>query len=496
MTTRRPGAAAVPHRPDTTEPPGLSRLHRRAHRALLAVCAAFVVLPLAFLPLTLPLGWDEIVYASRFAPYAHGLDVPFEAPRTRGVPVLIAPVALWSGSLPLLRGWLSVLAGIALYAGFRPWLRGFAAAPTVVPLAAAAYGSLWFALFYAPSAMPNHYTAMGATAAVGCFTRYAGGERGNRLLYGLALGLASVTLMRPNDAAWIVGPMLLALLVHRSGRACVAPLAAMAVGVSAAILPWVVESVTRFGGIGERLALATDQQGGVRPQFNLPAVVASLDGPLLCRPCAGGNLSLPASLWWWALPFLSGAGLLLAGRSLPAQRAGLWLATAVATSSALTYVLLIDYAAPRFLLISYALLMLPAAVALRALWRAARAHSRLGVAALGAALCAHLATQLVLVHRNAAIQSAAREDWTRITAVLRAEGVGSDCVLGGSSSVVPIAYTARCHPATQHPHRTPDALVLRGTTIPPSPRQNWRVIPVPDTYNDWHIAVPATRTDR
>ncbi|MFH8349862.1 hypothetical protein [Streptomyces sp. NPDC018045] len=458
------------------------------------MCAAFVFVPLILLHPTLPLGWDEIVYASRFAPYAHGLDVPFEAPRTRGVPALIAPVAAWSDSVVLLRVWLSLLAGAALYGGFRPWLRGFATRPAVVPLAAGAYGSLWFALFYAPSAMPNHYTAMGATAAVGCFTRCAGGERRKRLLYGLALALATATLMRPNDAVWIVGPLLLALLLHRPWRA-LAPAAAIAVGVAAAALPWVIESVVRFGGIGARLALATDQQGGMHPQVNLAAVATSLDGPLLCRPCAGDSFSLPASLWWCALPLLVGAGLMVAHRSLPGQRAALWLATAVATSSALTYVFLIDYAAPRFLLTSYALLMLPAAVALHALWRAARTHSRLGVAALAIALCAHLAVQLAILNGHATIQTAARQDWTRITAALRTAGIGSNCVIGGNSSVIPIAYTAHCHPAAQHPHRTPDALVLRGTATPP-PQQNWRVVPVPGTYNDWHIAVPATASAR
>ncbi|PCG84122.1 hypothetical protein CIB93_20745 [Streptomyces sp. WZ.A104] len=51
------------------------------------VCGAFCLVSAAPVPLTLPLGWDEIVYASRFTPY--GPATPFSAPRTRGVPLLL-----------------------------------------------------------------------------------------------------------------------------------------------------------------------------------------------------------------------------------------------------------------------------------------------------------------------------------------------------------------------------------------------------------------------
>ncbi|MFC7308523.1 hypothetical protein ACFQVC_30430 [Streptomyces monticola] len=452
--------------------------HRRAHRALLAVCAVVVLLSAALQPLTQPLGWDELVYASRFTPFANGLDVPFEAPRTRGVPTLLAPVALWSDSVPLLRGWLSLLAGAALYAGFLPWLREFGTRPAVVPIAAAGYGTLWSVLFYASSAMPNHYTAMGATAAVGCFVRYAGGERRRRLLSGLALSLALATLMRPNDAVWIAGPLLLALLVHRPWRA-LAPAVAMAAGALAAAVPWVIESEVRFGGIGERLALATDQQGGMKPQFNVWRMVSAVDGPLLCRPCTDDALSVPPSLWWFALPVLAGVGLLLAGR---ARRGGLWLATAVAGSTAVTYAFLIDYSAARFLFTSYALLMIPAAVALHTAWTAAH-RARLPLLALCGT---QLALQLSLTHGNADIQAEARRDWTRVTAALREADIGPGCRLAGSSSVIPIAHAAGCRPTATNP----DALVLRGTR-PPHARRHWRVIAVPGAYNDWWIAVPA-----
>ncbi|MDI3385824.1 hypothetical protein QIS99_06275 [Streptomyces sp. B-S-A8] len=505
--------------PTARQPAQTAQPAQRAHRALLAVCAAFVVLPALLVPLSLPLGWDEIVYAGRFASYAQGLDVPFEAPRTRGVPVLMAPVALWSDDVVLLRAWLGLLAGVALYAGYVPWLRVLRARPSVVPLAAAGYASLWFTLFYAGSAMPNHYTAMGATAGVGWFLRHPGtwARRGEplRASAGLACGLGLATLTRPNDAAWIAAPLVLAALAHRPWRRA-APLAALTAGVLAGGVPWLVESELRFGGVRERLALATDQQGGVRLQFNLPAVLNALDGPLLCRPCAPAAPNLPTALWWYALPVLVAAGvwLVLRGpdRGAPDRAApnpgdpdrggpdrggpdalpvaAVVLPVLVAGSASVTYLFLLDYSAARFLLTPYALLALPAALAVRALWGAARRHGRVAVGLLGLVLAGQLAVQLAVAHGHADIQAEARADWHRITAVLREAGVGRGCVLDGNSMVIPVAYTAGCFPAAQRPGRPPDAWVLRRAE-PPSTPGELRVIPVPGTYNaGWRVAIP------
>ncbi|MDI3422502.1 hypothetical protein [Streptomyces luteolus] len=477
---------------------------RRDHRALLLVCVGFAVLPALLVPLSLPLGWDEIVYAGRFASYAQGLDVPFEAPRTRGVPALMAPVAGWSDHVVLLRVWLSLLAGVALYVGYVPWLRVLRARPYVVPLAAAGYGSLWFTLFYVGSAMPNHYTAMGATAAVGWFLCLRAGHgtflRGSA---GLAVGLALATLTRPNDAAWIVAPLLLAVVVHRPRQSGRRALAAMAVGVLAGLVPWVVESELRFGGVRERLALASEQQGGLRPRFNLPAVINALDGPLLCRPCAAAGPSLPTALWWYVLPVLVVAGVWLVrrGRGRTAVDGGpddvpvaaVVLPVIVAGSASVTYLFLLDYSAARFLLPAYALLALPAAVAARALWGAARGRGRVAVGALALAVVGHLGVQLAVARAHAGIQAEARGDWHRITAALRAAGVDRGCVLDGNSMVIPVAYTAGCAPAIQHPDSPPDAWVLRNAEPPRTPGE-LRVIPVPGTYNaGWRIAVPQQR---
>ncbi|MER5259036.1 hypothetical protein [Streptomyces sp. NPDC002855] len=477
QTLRKPTKPWTPRKPRKPRPSG--------RRPLLAACAAFALLSAALVPFTLSLGWDEIVYASRFPPYAPA--TPFSAPRTRGVPVLIAPVAAWSDSVVLLRVWLTLLATAALYLGFRPWLRVLAHRPAAVGVAAGLYGSLWFALFYANAAMPNHYTAMGITAAVGLFL---GAGPGRLALAGIAAGLALAALMRPNDGAAVAAALLLAALAvpvwRTRGR-----IIAVAGGVAAGLLPWIVEAYVRFGGVRERLTDASDVQGGLRPLAAIEAQFTALDGPLLCRPCDADRLRVPAAEWWILLPLLVAAGLWAVRRAVDgserATRRALWLAVAVALAAALPYLLLVPYGAPRFLLPAHALLAVPAAVGVLAV--ADRARRALTVA-LAVLLVAHLAVQLPLTFGNARIQTGARGDWARITDVLYAQGVRAPCLLKGNTSVIPIAYVSGCSAAHRDDRRRPAALVLREKE-PPRWARDWRRHPVPDTYAPgWTVFLP------
>ncbi|MEV0256447.1 hypothetical protein AB0H82_19565 [Streptomyces sp. NPDC050732] len=482
----------------------------RAHRLLLAVCGVFALLSLALVPLTLPLGWDEMVYASRYSP--HGPATPFSAPRTRGVPFLIAPVAAWSDSVVLLRVWLTLLATAALYLGFRPWLRVLHR-PSAAAVAAALYGGLWFTLFYASAAMPNHYTAMGAVGAVGLFLwpRQSVATRA-----GIAGGLALATLMRPNDGVALGVPLLVAALVVPGRRARGRVLAVLG-GLAAGALPWIVEAYVRFGGVRERLTEASEVQGDLRPLLSLAHHLTVMDGPLLCRPCTGDGIRPIALEWWLVLPVLVGVGLWSVRGLRPEDRGArppapaplpcCLLAAAAALAVALPYLLLVPYAAPRFLLPAHALLAPAAALGVLALVRAARASRRplVGLAALGLVLAGHLAVQLPLVHGNARIQAGARGDWARIAEVLHDHGVGAGtggartggagtgstpCVLGGNASVIPVAYVAGCAPAAPDDPLRPAALVLRAAD-PPHWARSWPRHPVPGTYAPgWAVHVP------
>lgn len=183
----------------------------------------------------------------------------------------------------------------------------------------------------------------------------------------------------------------------------------------------------------------------------------------------------------------------------PAVLRGCLLAVVVAVAVALPYLLLVPYAAPRFLLPTHALLAPAAALGVLALVGAARASRRpwVGLAALGLVLAGHLAVQLPLVHGNVGIQAGARGDWARIADVLHDHGVGgggagtggTPCVLRGNASVIPIAYVAGCAPAEPDDPRRPAALVLREAG-PPHWARSWPRHPVPGTYaSGWAVHV-------
>ncbi|TGB14422.1 hypothetical protein E2651_05940 [Streptomyces sp. MZ04] len=350
-------------------------------------------------------------------------------------------------------------------------------------------------MFYAGAAMPNHYTAMGAVAAVGLFLRAAP----TPLTYaGIGAGLAVATLMRPNDGAAVATPLLLVGLGVLAPRSWARVLAVLG-GVVAGALPWVIEAYVRFGGVRERLADASDVQGGLRPLAAITAQFTAVDGPLLCRPCGADQIRTVALEWWILLPVLVAVGLWAVGlwaeglgAAGRATRGALWLAVAVGVCAALPYLLLVPYGAPRFLLPSHALLALPAGIGLLALADRARA-SRALAAALAVVLVGHLAVQLPLAHGNGRIQAGARGDWARVTEVLREQGVRAPCVLQGNTSVIPLAYVSGCVAAPRASRTGPErptALVLREGR-PPHWARDWRRHPVPDTYAPgWTVLVP------
>lgn len=508
-----------------------SSVTRDPHCRLIVVCVLFGVLSLTVVRPGLPLGWDELVYASRFTPY--GPETPFSAPRTRGVPLLIAPVAAFTDSVAALRCYLTVTASLALYLGYRPWLRvfqergpqpepsgrsegagGTGGVGGVVPLAAGFYGSVWFALFYAGSAMPNHYVAMGLAAAVGCFVRAdlttstsstpstsrTSRTPTSRLCAGIGAGLAVAALMRPNDAVWPALALLAVALwaVARSGErgrprgrwAWIA--GAVAAGPALALVPWIVEAQLRFGGVPARVRAASEVQGGMRPAFSLPAHAAALDGPLLCRPCGGTPVGWASVAWWLLIPPLVALGVHAARARGRTRQAVLPLVAGLAV--AVPYLFFMSYAAPRFLLPAYALLAPVAALGGCALAPRVRRTPRLRPLRplAAAAVALQLGFQLYQLELHSGIQAAAREDWRRLDRLLSAHGVRPPCVLSGNSSAVPVAHTAGCRPADATAAHPPSALILRGHPLPAwAARAGWRLHPVPGTYNPgWRVALP------
>ncbi|MGA5895466.1 hypothetical protein [Streptomyces venetus] len=439
-------------RREQTGRPGTTRT-ARGNRPLAVVAAVFTLAQLVLVRPVLGLGWDEIVYVSQVTP--HTPAAFFSAPRSRGVSLLVAPVASWSSSVPLLRVYLALLSGLALYLALRAWRGLF---PTrVLVVGGAFFASLWVTLFYGPQAMPNYWVAIGALITVGCFLRARADHSARAALWGVAAGAALMAWMRPTDAVYVAVPLLVLALLRRHGRL----LLALTAGLAAGAVDWVVEAYADHGGLGQRLSEASRIQGGLGWQIAVDDQLRSLGGRALCRPCTGSMPHPLVTAWWFVLPVLAALGLVVAVRARRPSRTVVPLACA--TTAALPYLFMIGYAAPRFLQPAYALLAIPVADALWHLVRPPRGTWRPLVAALVAlGLAGHLAVQLAVLQGAVARNTESRRDWDRTAGALHRLGVRPPCLLTGHEAI-PIGYYTGCSSGATsgHNENTTVADILR-----------------------------------
>ncbi|MGW6547984.1 hypothetical protein ACWGBH_34810 [Streptomyces massasporeus] len=420
-------------RREQTAGPRTSRW-RRGNRPLAVLAAVFTLAQLALVRPVLGLGWDEIVYVSQVT--SHHPAAFFSAPRSRGVSLLVAPVASWSPSVPLLRVYLALLSGLALYLALRAW-RGLFPARVLLG-GGALFASLWMTLFYGPQAMPNYWVAIGALISVGCFLRMTAERSSPRALWGLAAGGALMAWMRPTDAAWVAVPLLVLALLRRHWRL----LLVLAAGLAAGAVPWVIEAYLSHGGLGARLAEASRIQGGLGWQIAVDDQLRSLGGRALCRPCTGSMPTPLVTLWWFTLPVLAGLAVVVAARARRPERTLVPLACA--TTAALPYLFMIGYAAPRFLQPAYALLAIPVADALWHLVRGPGGSWRPVAAPLVAlALAGHLAAQFAVLNGAVSRNTESRRDWGRTADALHGLGVRPPCLLTGHEAI-PLGYYTGC----------------------------------------------------
>ncbi|HEX6469451.1 MAG TPA: hypothetical protein VF069_10175 [Streptosporangiaceae bacterium] len=381
------------------------------------------------------LSWDETVYLSQTNPRVPALF--FSAPRSRGVPLVVAPLVGFTSSVMALRVYLAVVAGAGVVAAYWPWLR-VVRDRWQVPLAATAFAGLWVVLFYTNRAMPNMYVAFGAVAAAGWTLRYAG-ERSRRALAGVAAGLALAALARPGDAFWVALPLLAVALGVRSRRRP-ALIGAIVAGLVAGGGPWVVEAFVRFGGPLQRLRETGRVEGGMgwRPA-GLAMELHAVNGPSLCRPCTPGIGNVALSVWWLALPAVVAAGVWMAARAGEVARAALPAVCGVCV--AVPYLFMVGYAAPRFLIPAYALFSLPAAELPVAIVHAASKRLRpIATGALAGALVLQVTSQMLVLVRHSGTHP---HGFAAVAARLHALGVRPPCTLSGTDSF-PIAYYAGC----------------------------------------------------
>jgi hypothetical protein len=476
---------------------------------LVLVSTAYVV---AQLVLVLPgshLGWDETVYVSQV-----GGNAPpafFSAPRARGVSYLVAPVAALTASVTALRVYLAVLSGAGLLAALWAWKERVPIA--VLAWAGVLFSGLWISLFYGPEAMPNMGSALACLAAAGCFLRVAWPTAGRRTAapwLGMSGACAVAALVRPGDGVWLVAALALAALAVGPGPGPrLALWAGLAAGLLAGLAPWVVEAWTDYGGLTARLHRAGQIQGGMGWSFALDDQLVSLQGITLCRPCHQPWTHPVTGLWWLALPFFTAYGLHRAARLRRAWPAALACLCSVAL--AVPYLFLIDYAAPRFLLPSYALLALPVAECLHRVFTRTGKARRTVAAAAAVLLLGHEAVQIAVVSHAAEAQSAIGEQLVRTARRLHRAGVRPPCTVSGSGAVR-IAYYTGCASRQIGGHdgsitvaglrtvarRMPVAVTVSavdGRTVPPFAR-DWRRVPLPVRDYSALISPSAASRDR
>ncbi|MDQ0746189.1 hypothetical protein QF034_000420 [Streptomyces africanus] len=479
-----------------TAEPGTSR-RSRVDGPLAAVAAVFTVAQLVLVRPVLGLGWDEIVYVSQVTS-----DTPaafFSAPRSRGVSLLVAPIASWSSSTPLLRVYLALLSGVALYLALRAWRGLFPI--RVLAVGGALLASLWVTLFYGPQAMPNYWVAIGALISVGCFLRARTQPSARAALWGVAAGAALMAWMRPTDAVWVTVPLLVLALVRRHWRL----LLVLVAGLAAGAVEWVIEAYVGHGGLGQRLSDASRIQGGLGWQIAVDDQLRSLGGRALCRPCTGSMPHPVVTVWWFVLPVLAGLGLLVAAR---ARRLGRTLVPlACAATAALPYLFMIGYAAPRFLQPAYALLAIPVA---DALWHLVRTPGRtwrpVAATLVALGLAGHLAVQIAVLESTVSRNTESRRDWDRTAGALHRLGVRPPCLLTGHEAI-PIGYYTDCSSGATSGHnenttvadvlrtadRLPVAHIAPAGGTPPRYARTWPVHRISDL--DVRVAPPARRNN-
>ncbi|UYQ61245.1 hypothetical protein [Streptomyces peucetius] len=481
--THTPAVTAV-SRDHPSGSPGDRRPALRDFRWPAAVAVAYTLAQLALFHPGTALGWDETVYVSQVA---RGSEAAFfSAPRARGVTFLVAPVTVLTSSVDVIRVYLALLSGAGLFLAL--WVWRSLLPPRVLALAGGLFAGLWITLFYGPQVMPNLWVALGSLFTVGCFLRAAHDRSELGALMGTGVGAAFVALMRPSDAFWLVAPLAVISLAVRAWRRP-ALLMVLAAGAAVGCVPWIVEAYVSYGGLPERLRRASEIQGDLGWQLAFGDQMRALAGWSLCRPCDVPWKEPVTAVWWFVLPLFVVGGVVAAVRGR--QASTVVVPTLAGLSLAVPYLLLIGYAAPRFLLPTYALLALPTAVCL--MWIVTAARPRPLVAIVLALLIAgHLAVQYGVLHSKMVGSRADRQAFDRIAAELRRQGVRPPCVISGTEAPR-IAFQAGCASRQVGGHDgsvtaaglaalardRPVAVVVEGDTAPPAYAQGWRQARLP-----------------
>lgn len=415
---------------------------------LAAVASAYVVLSAVLVPLDLWPNWDEIVYISQLG--IHEVPMVWGGHRAWGSVVLMAPVAVFTKSVVVMRIYLLILAGLAMFAAFRPWIGVFGRGRLMrlVPaLAAAVFGLQWLTLYYASEGFPNLWLAFAFIGGLGCYLR-ARQRPSRRTTAGIVVAFGAAALLRPTDAIVAALPLLATVLVllpplrRRWPDQPRRPAIAVAAGLAIGTLPWIVEAYARFGGPIERLR-GSSANAGAGLRWRLSDQLAAVDGPYtLCSNDLCDGVAAPTAVWWFLLPILAVAAVWFARR----HEAGrpLLATFACAVCFTLPYFTVVGDSHPRFLMTAYGLLSIGVAWLLLAGLGALRGAARpVGAMALAVLLAAQAVVHVTALRPVLDIQIRISDETAIRSHALVAAGVRAPCVLYGQY-VVGLAYEPGC----------------------------------------------------
>lgn len=439
------------------------RLSRDSVLWLILAAGLFVVAELTPALLRMPLGADEITYIARTSTRVSQVMLP--PVHGHGAGLLAAPVTLLTTSLLALRVWMALLSGLGLFLAMLSW-RGLRPA-WVLAVAGVILGSLSISQISGVQVYPDWWAALGLMAITGLFLQAVTGRMSGKVVLPLLAAAAFlVVMMRPQNIAFVLAPMIIAAVAVPSWRK-LKVLIAIGVGIAAGCADWVAEAFAWYGGLMSRVHLATQEPPSFGLYFSLRYQLRVLNGPWYCLPgeCHGWDFPW-LTVWWLALLALVILGAFVTWRT--AARASMALAVVSGAWVIACYTLLVPIAAPRYFLPAFALLAIPAADGIAWLatvprWRAA------GALAACAFLLTGVVTQRFVLQTEIKNQDIERAAFQSRAAHLNSEGIHAPCVIGSPS----VAYFAGCAaPWTgEHIHQ-----LLART---PGGRDAWRELHLP-----------------
>jgi hypothetical protein len=401
---------------------------------LVLVAAAFVLTELSPGLLRLGLGTDEMTYIAQTSLHSSGVVLP--PVHGRGPALLAAPITLFTTSIVALRLWMAMLSGIGLLLGLLAW-RGLRRA-WVIAVAGGILGCLGIAQMMGVQVMPDWWEALIGLAATGLFLQAVTGRMRQKVVLPLLAGsVFGLILLRPEDAAFLMLPLVIAIFVHPPWRS--RPIAlAIGAGIAAGLVEWTVEAFIFFGGPLGRLHMMHQEPPRFGFYFTLPYQLQVLNGPWYCKPGQCHSWQYPwLTVWWVAFVALIVVGLIWA------RRKGLLANSLMAVLPALSvlagYTLFVPYAAPRYLLPVVALLAIPAADGIARL-AAVRRWRRAGRAAVCAFLLFGGVSEHFVGHSMISAEDAGRPTVITQADILRDLGVHPPCGLISTS----LAYYLGC----------------------------------------------------